>query len=160
MIYFPETINTISTRIYTLPCIHFHLLAVHINSLCACWHLEVVKGSSSLSSCRLLISPRITSYPFLCPGSTDAPCSRLWGPVPPFPKMAPPFTGSAHTPLPGSTTLLLCQTDELLLHVLMWVTIEQRVMKGEARVHTLESIPNQTRREHVHSRGSVRPTCG
>ncbi len=27
-----------------------------------------------------------------------------WGPGPPFPKMAPPFTGSAHTPLPGSGT--------------------------------------------------------
>jgi hypothetical protein len=24
-----------------------------------------------------------------------------WGSGPPFPKMAPPFTGSAHTPLPG-----------------------------------------------------------
>ncbi len=28
-----------------------------------------------------------------------------WGSGPPFPKMAPPFTGSAHTPLPGSGTL-------------------------------------------------------
>ncbi len=28
-----------------------------------------------------------------------------WGSVPPFPKMATPFTGSAHTPLPGSGTL-------------------------------------------------------
>ncbi len=27
-----------------------------------------------------------------------------WGSGPPFPKMAPPFTGSAHTPLPGSRT--------------------------------------------------------
>ncbi len=27
-----------------------------------------------------------------------------WGSNPPFPKMAPPFTGSAHTPLPGSGT--------------------------------------------------------
>ncbi len=77
---------------------------MHINSLCGCWHLEAVKGSSSLPSCRLLISPHITSYPFPCPGSTDAPCSRLWGPVPPSPKMAPPFTGSAHTPSPGSMT--------------------------------------------------------
>jgi hypothetical protein len=28
-----------------------------------------------------------------------------WGFGPPFPKMAPPSTGSAHTPLPGSGTL-------------------------------------------------------
>jgi hypothetical protein len=28
-----------------------------------------------------------------------------WGSGPPFPKMAPPFTGSAHTPLPGSGTV-------------------------------------------------------
>ncbi len=78
MIYFPETINTVSTRIYIhCQCIHSHLLAEHINSLCACWHLEAVKGSSSSSSYRLLISPCITSYPFPCPGSTDALCSRL-----------------------------------------------------------------------------------
>jgi hypothetical protein len=30
--------------------------------------------------------------------------SLSWGSGPPFPKMAPPFTGSAHTPLPGSGT--------------------------------------------------------
>ncbi len=94
------------TNIYIhCQCIHFHLLAEHINSLCACWHLEAVKGSSSSSSCRLLISPCITSYPFPCPVSTDALCSHLWGPVPPFPKLASLFTGSAHTPFPWSTTI-------------------------------------------------------
>ncbi len=30
-----------------------------------------------------------------------------WGSSPPFPKMAPPFTGSAHTPLPGSGTICM-----------------------------------------------------
>ncbi len=30
----------------------------------------------------------------------------LWESGPPFPKMAPPFTGSAHTPLPGSGTII------------------------------------------------------
>jgi hypothetical protein len=29
--------------------------------LCACWHLEAMKGSSSLSSCRLLILSRLLS---------------------------------------------------------------------------------------------------
>ncbi len=28
---------------------------MHTNLLCACWHLEAMKGSSSLTSCRLLI---------------------------------------------------------------------------------------------------------
>ncbi len=118
MIYFPETINTVSTWIYIhRQCIHFYLLAEHNNSLCACWHLKAVKGSSSSSSCRLLISPCITSYPFPCPGSTDALCSRLWGPVPPFPKMASLFTGSAHTPFHGSTTLLNCEFSYHIMRI-------------------------------------------
>jgi hypothetical protein len=33
-----------------------------------------------------------------------------WGSGPPFPKMAPPFTGSAHTPLLGSKTLTIART--------------------------------------------------
>ncbi len=45
-------------------------------------------------------SHSITSSPFLYLGSTDAPCSHLGDPVPP----SPPFTGSAHTTLPGSGT--------------------------------------------------------
>jgi hypothetical protein len=36
-------------------------LAMHINLLCACRHLEAMKGSSSLSSCRLLILSRLLS---------------------------------------------------------------------------------------------------
>ncbi len=31
--------------------------------LCACWHLEAMKGSSSLTSCRLLILSRLLSSP-------------------------------------------------------------------------------------------------
>ncbi len=30
-----------------------------------------------------------------------------WGSDPPFPKMVPPFTGSAHPPLPGSGTIII-----------------------------------------------------
>jgi hypothetical protein len=37
-------------------------LAVHTNLLCACWHLEAMKGSSSLTSCRLLILSRLPSF--------------------------------------------------------------------------------------------------
>ncbi len=36
-------------------------LAMHTNLLCACWHLEAMKGSSSLTSCRLLILSRLLS---------------------------------------------------------------------------------------------------
>ncbi len=39
-----------------------------------------------------------------------------WGSDPPFPKMAPPFTGSAHTPLPGSGTI----THTSQHHVIIW----------------------------------------
>jgi hypothetical protein len=34
---------------------------MHINSLCACWHLEATKGLSSLTSCCLLILSCILS---------------------------------------------------------------------------------------------------
>ncbi len=62
MIYFPETINTISTTNTMSPT---HSLvsswAMHVNLLCACWHLEAMKGSSSLTSSRLLILSRLSS---------------------------------------------------------------------------------------------------
>jgi hypothetical protein len=54
---------------------------MHINSLCACWHSEAVKGSSSLFSRRLLISLWVTSPLFLCPELTDAPCPYYGGSV-------------------------------------------------------------------------------
>jgi hypothetical protein len=34
---------------------------MHVNLLCACWHLEAMKGSSSLTSCCLLILSRLSS---------------------------------------------------------------------------------------------------
>ncbi len=37
-----------------------------------------------------------------------------WGSGPPFPKMAPPFTGSAHPPLPGSGTHSVDQIQLLI----------------------------------------------
>ncbi len=99
MIYFPETINTISTmNIYITNTFTFISLAEHINSLCACWHPEALKGSSSSSSCCLLVLSRITSPLFPCPGSTDAPCSRLGDPVPPSPKWRPHSQGPRTLP--------------------------------------------------------------
>ncbi len=102
MIYFPGTINIVSTRLYC----HIiyinngftsHLQAMHVNLLCACWHSEAVKGSSSLSSRRLLISLCITSFLFLCPEPTDAPCPYYGDPAPPFPRWRPHPQGP-HTP--------------------------------------------------------------
>ncbi len=60
-----------------------HLPAMHVNFLCACWYSWAVKGSSSLSFCRLPISLWFTSYLFLCPKLTDAPYSG-YGAPPPF----------------------------------------------------------------------------
>ncbi len=79
MIYFPGTINTVSTgyiiMLHTLQWLIVHAPAVHIDLLCACWYPWAVKGSSSWSSCRLLISLRLTSYLLLSPKLTDAPYS-------------------------------------------------------------------------------------
>jgi hypothetical protein len=86
------------TNIYIVNTFTFIFLAMHINSLCACWHPEAMKGLSSMSSRRLLISPRITSSLFPCPDSTDAPCSRLEDPVPPLPKWRPHSQGPRTLP--------------------------------------------------------------
>ncbi len=59
MIYFPETINTISTMNTASPTHSLFLLSYAHHLLCACWHLEAVKGSSFLTSCRLLILSRL-----------------------------------------------------------------------------------------------------
>jgi hypothetical protein len=74
---------------------------MHINLLCACWHLEAMKGSSSLTSCRLPILSRLSSSLIRLNWRSLFP---PWGSGPPLFKMATPFTGSAHTPLPGSGT--------------------------------------------------------
>ncbi len=76
----------------------FRSPAMRTNSLCACWHSEAVKESSSSSSPRLLISLWVTSSPFLCPELTDAPChyyggsaplSPIWRPHPQGPHTLP-----------------------------------------------------------------------
>jgi hypothetical protein len=77
--------------------------AMHTNLLCACWHLEAMKGLSSLTSCRLSILSRPLSPLIWTQLTLLVPALGI---RPPFPKMAPPFTGPAHTPLPGSGTIL------------------------------------------------------
>ncbi len=98
MIYFPETINTISTTVTPLPT--YSLVsswAKHINLLCACWHHETMRGRHP---CPPVVFSRrlLTSSLFPCPGSTDAPCSRLGDPAPPFPIWLPHSQGPRTLP--------------------------------------------------------------
>jgi hypothetical protein len=79
----------------------FFLLAMHINSLCACSHSEAIKGSSSL---RLLILSHLLASPVWAQLTLTDPTG---GPGPFTSKMATLSTGSAHTPLPGSRTVHL-----------------------------------------------------
>jgi hypothetical protein len=79
MIYFPGTINRVSIQLYCHTYITMNLFFIlsyaRRHSLCACWHLETVKGSSSSSSLCLLISLWwVTSSLPLCLELTDALC--------------------------------------------------------------------------------------
>jgi hypothetical protein len=104
MIYFPETINTVSTWIYTLPTFTFIFLLSTTLTLC----MLAFQSREGVVFLVLLSSSHLTMYHVL-----SLPLSWLYwrssspppGPVPPFPKMASLFTGSAHTPFPGSATL-------------------------------------------------------
>ncbi len=71
---------------------------MHINLLCACWHSEAVKGSSSH-----LTDGHVSPLPMS--GANWRALFLLGGSGSPLPKMASLFTGSAHTPSLGSNTL-------------------------------------------------------
>ncbi len=108
MIYFPGTINIVSTRLYC-HIYNIHQQRVHSSSssyahqLTLCMlHSEAVKGSSSLSSRRLLISLWVTSRLFLCPELTDAPCPYYGGSVPPSPKWRLHSQGPHTLPFQGT----------------------------------------------------------
>jgi hypothetical protein len=101
-------------NIYIIDTFTFVSLAEHNNSLCACWHPEAMKGSSSSSSRRLLVLSPITSPFFHCLGSTDAPCSRLGDPVPLSPKWRP------HSQ--GPRTLLYLDSEQYCLLVCCLLT--------------------------------------
>ncbi len=108
MIYFPETINTISTmHIYITSTFTLSSSCAHQLTLCmlASWSHEGVVFLVLLSS-----SHPTTYHVFSLPlsGLNWRSLFPPWGSGPPFLKMAPPFTGSAHTPSPGSTT---CTTN-------------------------------------------------
>jgi hypothetical protein len=95
----------ILSHIHTLQRIHSSSSSYARHLLCACWHSEVVKGSSSLSSRRLLISLWLTSPLFLCPELTDAPCPHYGGSVSPSPKWRPHSQGPHTLPFQGTRQL-------------------------------------------------------
>jgi hypothetical protein len=57
-------------------------LAMHTNLLCACWHLEAMKGSSSLTSCRLLILSRLLSFSIWAQLTLLVPALGIRSPLP------------------------------------------------------------------------------
>jgi hypothetical protein len=93
-----STLNTIS------PTHSLVLLSYAHHLLCACWHPEAMNGSSSLTSCRLLILSRLPSSLIWAQLTLLVPALGIRSPLP---KMAPPLTGPAHLPLPGSGTVAI-----------------------------------------------------
>jgi hypothetical protein len=87
--------------------IHYSSSSYAHHLLCACWHSEAVKGPSSLSSRRLLISPQVTSSHCLCPEPTDAPYPCYEEPAPLYPKWRPYPQGPHTLPFQGPTHVQL-----------------------------------------------------
>jgi hypothetical protein len=79
----------------------FFLLAMHINSLCACSHSEAMKGSSSL---RLLILSRLLASPVWAQLTLTDP---TWGPVPLLPRWRPFLQGPRTLPYRGPEQFVL-----------------------------------------------------
>ncbi len=63
----------------TFTCI---FLAMHTNLICACWHFEAMTGSSSLTSCRLLILSRLLSSLIWAQLTLPVPALGIWSPLP------------------------------------------------------------------------------
>jgi hypothetical protein len=132
---------------YTIILSHIHyneftsrLPAMNVNSLCACWHSEAVKESSSLSSRRLLISLWVKSPLFLCPELTDAPCPCYGGSVPPSPIWHPHSQGPHTLPSQGTRQYIL------ELGTGRW---------GDSHGNTSWPPPNQTGWRNVQTYGSI-----
>ncbi len=111
MIYFPETINTISTRNSISPTrwLVFPWLCTLL-TLCmlASWSHEGAVFLDFLSSYHSVTS---SLFPYL--GSTNAPCSRLEDPVPPSPKWRPHSQGPRTLPCRDPEQVILI----VFLHV-------------------------------------------
>jgi hypothetical protein len=108
MIYFPETINTIST-LYTIG----NTLSLVSSKLCTVLTLCMLASRSRrevvflslLSSSHFVTSCHV--FPLPLSGLNWRSLFPPWGSWPSFLKMAPPSTGSAHPPFPGSGTHVL-----------------------------------------------------
>ncbi len=82
----------------------YFFLAMHINLICACWHLEAMKGLSSLTSCRLLILSRLPSSLIWAQLTLLVPALGIRPPLPqngaPIHRVrAHPLTGIRNTPI-------------------------------------------------------------
>ncbi len=104
MIYFPETINTVST-LNTITLTRSLVLSQLCTPLTLCmlasWSHEGAVFLDVLSSSHPITS---SLFPYL--GSTDAPCSCLGVSVPPSPKWRPPSQGPRTLPYRDPEQLL------------------------------------------------------
>ncbi len=116
---------------------------MHINLLCACWHSEAVKGSSSLSSRRLLISLWVTSPLFLCPELTDAPCPYYGASVPPSPRWRPHSQGPHTLPFQG--------TRQVCMHIVQHSPICRTTRTSRGAQHFLWSTTTTACAQQHHS---------
>ncbi len=96
MIYFPETINTVSTLNTILPS-HSLVSSWLCTPLTLCMLASWSRGGVVFLDL-LPSSHSITSCPFPYLGSTDAPCSRLGASVPPSPRWCPNSQGPRTLP--------------------------------------------------------------
>ncbi len=97
----------ILSRLYTLVQIHYSSSScAHQLTLCMLvfWSCEGFVFPVLSSSSHLTIGH---VFPLPLSGANWRSLSLLWRSGPPFPKMASPSTGSAHTPFPGSETVML-----------------------------------------------------
>jgi hypothetical protein len=103
MIYFPETINTISTS-NTISPTHSLVSSLAMHTTYSV-HAGILKPWRGRHPRPLAVFSfyHVLSLPLS--GLNWRSLFPPWGSSPPFPKMAPPFTGSVHTPLPGSGTV-------------------------------------------------------
>ncbi len=121
MIYFSETINTVST-LNTITLTRSLVLSQLCTPLTLCmlasWSHEGAVFLDLLSSSHFITS---SLFPYL--GSTDAPCSRLGVPVPPSPKWRPHSQGLRTLPYRDPEHLWYNKTNKTLewFHFYSWI---------------------------------------
>ncbi len=105
MIYFPETINTISTTFTPSP-IH-SLVFLELCTSTYSVHAGIMKPCGGRHPWSLVVFLRLLTSSLLpCLGSTDAPCSRLGDPSTPSPIWLPHSPGPRTLPYRDPKQLL------------------------------------------------------